>query len=412
MQRMRALLVSFGTLGDTQPFVSLAKYLSRRGHSVIVLGNGYYQAHAEEQGVAFKSILPAREYEDFISRLQALTMKDRALWGLRKLLESMPRVSDLLAELHEPGNTVVVAQSWVFGARVAQERLGLPMATVNLMPLAFGRAAMGGRGSRVLKWALDWGYGVVSDWIFARKINSYRARFDLRPTRQILQRWCFSPQLVIAFYPPWFAQPEENWPDQLIIPGFPLEDDDQHGSRLPADVEAFLRAGDPPLVFCQSSFRKEESFFAESIAVARRLGKRAMLLGSDRGSFPDFSPQGIEHFGFVPFAALLPRSAALIHHGGIGTAALALRAGVPQVTVPRHPGQADISRRLARLGLSAHITLKRYRAEFIASELDELLRSETVKRRCRQFAEMCRGEAALLQACEALESLWAKHQTG
>lgn len=409
---MRALLVCLGSLGDTQPFVSLAKCLSRRGHSVVVLGNGYYQAHAEEQGVAFTSILHAREYEDFIFRLHALTRKDRALWSFRKLLESMPRVCDLLAELHEPGNTVVVAQSWVFGARVAQERLGLPMATVSLVPMAFGREGTGGRGSRVLKWALECGYGVVGDWIFARKINSYRARFDLPPTRQILRRWCFSPQLVIAFFSPWFAQPEENWPDQLITPGFPLEDDDQHASRLPADVGAFLREGDPPLVFCQSSFRKEESFFAESIAVARRLGRRAMLLGSNRGSFPDFSPQGIGHFGFVPFAALLPRSAALIHHGGIGTAALALRAGVPQMTVPHNPGQADISRRLARLGLSAHVPRKRYRAEFIAPALDELLRSDAVKRRCSQFAEMCRGEAALLRACEALESLWAKHRTG
>jgi rhamnosyltransferase subunit B len=411
MQRMRALLVCLGALGDTQPFISLAKTLSRRGHSVVVLGNGYYQARAEEQGVAFKSILHAEEYEDIMFRQHTLTLRELASWLFRKVLESMPRVCDLLAELHEPGNTVVVAQPWVFGARVAQERLGLPMATVNLMPILFGLVGKGGRSFPVLKRTLDWGFDVVSDWIFARKINAYRARFGLPPTRQIMRGWCLSPQLVIDFFPPWFAQPEENWPDRLILPGFPLEHDDQHAKELTADVEAFLREGDPPLVFCQSSFRQEGSFFTESIAVARRLGRRAMLLSSDRGYIPEFLPEGIEYFGFVPLTALLPRSAALIHHGGIGTVALALRAGVPQMTVPLKSGQADISRRLARLGVSAHIHLKRYRADIIAPKLDELLRSQAVKRQCSRFAEMCRGEAALVRACEALESLWAEHRT-
>jgi UDP:flavonoid glycosyltransferase YjiC (YdhE family) len=247
----------------------------------------------------------------------------------------------------------------------------------------------------------------VSDWIFARKINAYRARFDLPPTRQILSRWCFSPQLVIAFFPPWFTHPEKNWPDRLILPGFPLEHDDQQTNRLTTDVEAFLGEGDPPLVFCQSSFRPEKSFFTESIAVARRMGRRAILLCSDRNPIPQFLPKGIGYFGFVPLAALLPRSAALIHHGGIGTVALALLAGVPQMTVPHNPGQADISRRLTRLGLSAHIHRKRYRADIIASILDGLLRSEAVKRQCSRFAKMC----ALERACDALESLHAEHNT-
>jgi rhamnosyltransferase subunit B len=409
---MHTLLGCLGALGDTQPFISLAKTLVRRGHSVVVLGNGYYQTRAEEQGVVFKSIFQAEEYEEFMLQRHPLTLRrERFFWLFRKLMESMPRVCDLLAELHEPGNTVVVAQPWVFGARVAQERLGLPMATVNLQPMLFGLVGKRGRRFPVLKRALDWGFDVVSDWIFARKINAYRAQFGLPPTRQIMRGWCLSPQLVIDFFPPWFAQPEENWPERLILPGFPLEHEDQHANELTADVEAFLRAGDPPLVFCQPSFWQEESFFTESIAVARRLGRRAMLLSTDRKHIPEFLPVGIGYFGFVPLAALLPRSAALIHHGGIGTVALALRAGVPQMTVPFNPDQVDNSRRLARLGVSANIHSKRYRADIIAPKLDELIRSQAVKHQRSRFAEMCRSEVALIRACEALELLWTEHRT-
>ena len=408
---MRILLVCLGALGDTQPFVSLAKTLSHRGHSVVVLGNGYYQALAEEQGVVFKSILDAQEYADIMRRQNTITLRERTSWGFRKLMESMPKVYDLLAELHEPGNTVVAAQPWVFGARVAQERLGLPLATVNLQPILFGLLGQGNRRFPVLKRALDRGSDLVSDLILARRINAYRARFGLAPTRQILRGWCLSPQLVIDFFPPWFAQPEGNWPDRLILPGFPLEHDDRQANKLTADVEAFLRDGDPPLVFCQSSFWQEGSFFTESIAVAQRLGRRAMLLSSDHRHIPESLPEEIGYFGFVPLAALLPRSAALIHRGGIGMVALALRAGVPQMTVPLKSGQADICRRLARLGVSAHVHLKRYRADIIAPKLDELIRSKAVKRQCSRFAEMCRSEVALIKACEALESLGAEHRT-
>jgi UDP:flavonoid glycosyltransferase YjiC (YdhE family) len=378
---------------------------------VVVLGNGYYQARAEEQGVVFKSILHAEEYENIMFRLHTITLRELSFWFYRKLMESMPRVCDLLAELHEPGNTVVVAQPWVFGARVAQERLGLPMATVNLMPILFGLLGNGSRRFSVLKRTLFWGFDVVSDWIFARRINTYRARFGLPPTRKIIRGWCLSPQLVIDFFPPWFAMPEGNWPDRLILPGFPQEHDDQHANDLSADVEAFLREGDPPLVFCQSSFWQEESFYTKSIDIARRLERRAMLLSSDRRHIPESLPEGIGYFGFVPLASLLPRSAALIHNGGIGTAALALRAGVPQMTIPLKSGQADICRRLARLGVSAHIHLKRYRADIVAPKLDELIRSQAVKRQCNRFADLCRGEAALVRASEALESLWAEHRT-
>jgi UDP:flavonoid glycosyltransferase YjiC (YdhE family) len=408
---MRILLACLGALGDTQPFVSLAKILTERGHSVVVLGNGYYQAGAEKQGVVFKSILEAEEFADILLRQSTISSWKRTSWGLRKLMESMPMVYDLLAELHQPGNTVVAAQPWVFGARVAQEQLGLPLATVNLQPILFGLLGPGKRRFPVLKRALDRGADIVSDLILARKINAYRARFGLAPARQILRGWCLSPQLVIDFFPPWFAQPQGNWPDRLILPGFPLEHDDRQTKKLTADVEAFLRAGDPPLVFCQSSFWQDEHFFTESVALARRLGQRAILLSSDNRYIPESLPEEIRYFGFVPLAALLPRSAALIHRGGIGTVALALRAGVPQMTVPLKSGQADICRHLARLGVSAHVPLKRYRADIIAPQLEALLHSKTVKRQCRRFAEMCRNEMALVKACEALESLGAEHRS-
>jgi UDP:flavonoid glycosyltransferase YjiC (YdhE family) len=215
---------------------------------------------------------------------------------------------------------------------------------------------------------------------------------------------------VIDFFPPWFAQPEGKWPDRLILPGFPLEDDRQT-NNLTAEVEAFLKAGDPPLVFCQSSFWQDKSFFTESVDLVRRLGQRAILLGSDNRFIPESLPEEIRYFGFVPLAALLPRSAALIHCGGIGTVALALRAGVPQMTVPLKSGQADICRHLARLGVSAHIPLKQYRADFSAPKLEALLHSKAVKRQCSRFAEMCRSEMALIKACEALESLGAEHRS-
>jgi UDP:flavonoid glycosyltransferase YjiC (YdhE family) len=107
----------------------------------------------------------------------------------------------------------------------------------------------------------------------------------------------------------------------------------------------------------------------------------------------------------VPLSTLLPRAAAIVHHGGMGTLGQALAAGIPQVTVPVILDQFDNSRRLFRLGVSANVRSAAYRPARIARVLRGLLESPEVAERCRHYAaRMCEGRP-FEKVCRAIERL-------
>jgi UDP:flavonoid glycosyltransferase YjiC (YdhE family) len=146
-------------------------------------------------------------------------------------------------------------------------------------------------------------------------------------------------------------------------------------------------------------------YFAACVEVAKRLGRRAVLLTAHAQQLPRSLPRGIRHFGFVPLSKLLPRAAALVHHGGIGTIGQALAAGVPQLTVPMILDQFDNSRRLLRLGVSANVRAAAYRPATVARLLRELLEAPEVAARCRHYAALSRDDKPFEKVCLALEQL-------
>ena len=111
-----------------------------------------------------------------------------------------------------------------------------------------------------------------------------------------------------------------------------------------------------------SAMRHAQEFFAESVAACQRLGRRGLLLTRFAEQVPTDLPETIRHLEYVPFSRVLPRAAALVHHGGIGTTAQALAAGIPQLVMPLAHDQPDNAARLERLGVGRTIAPRRYRA--------------------------------------------------
>jgi UDP:flavonoid glycosyltransferase YjiC (YdhE family) len=173
-------------------------------------------------------------------------------------------------------------------------------------------------------------------------------------------------------------------------------------------LDAFLAEGDPPLLFSQgSAVRDVRDFFAVSAQVAQQLGRRAVFLTPHAEQIPPSLPPGVRYFGFVPFR-LPKRAAAHIHHGGVGTIAYTLAAGIPQLTVPITPlDQPDNCWRLARLGVSDIVRPRQYKVAHVVRKLKGLLESPTVAERCRFYAAKCHADKPLDNFCEALEELHA-----
>jgi UDP:flavonoid glycosyltransferase YjiC (YdhE family) len=391
------------------PFVGLGAALRARGHDVTVIGSGAGVAAVRQEGLGYVDLdgpearreLSAPDATGARSRALLSSLGPHAVWHMRGAYR-------LLAERYEPGETVVVAPSWLFGARIAQEKLGVPLATVHLQPLLFGSAH---DPTGPLRWAPRWGVRLVNalverlvDWGLAPAINAFRAELRLPPVRRQVMRWWRSPELVIGFFPEWFSAPQPDWPSQALLAGFPLYDAPR--ASVSPGLEQFLASGDPPLVFTQASVvRDDKGYFEAAVEIAHSLGRRAVFLTAHPEQVPRPLPPDIGYFGFVPLSALLPRAAALVHHGGMGALGQALAAGVPQLTVPRVLDQFDNSRRLLRLGVSANVRASAFRPARVARLLRGLLESPAVAARCRHYAARQRAETPFATACLALERL-------
>ena len=278
--------MALGSAGDVHPVVGVASALQARGHRVTVATNPQFEPLVRRVGLEFEPIGTAAE-------LRA-AMEDPDLWhptrGLKfmvdyLLLPHLDRLFDLAAAFAEQADSVVVAPCTALGARVAQEKLGIHLVTFHLQPAVLrsmhdtpvlGPWQLGRWAPRPLKrlqfQLADW---LLIDRLINRGLTGFRARHGLAPVRHVADRWWHSSERVIGLFPDWFAPQQPDWPPQVVLTGFPLWDERGY-SPVPADLEAFLAAGTPPIVFTPgSAMLHAHEFFGEAVAACRLLGAAA-----------------------------------------------------------------------------------------------------------------------------------------
>lgn len=410
------LLMPVGSHGDVHPYIALGHALQVRGHDVTVITSAYFAPLAQKAGLPFVGLGTVEDYHACIDHPD-LWHPGRAVGVVLRFgaLPWMRPAYQLIADRRAPGRTVVVSSLLGFGPRLAQEKLGVPLLSLHLqpsilyskhappeLPLTLARPWFPRWGKRLLFWA---GFRFVVDRAAAPGVNAFRAELGLPPVRDVLNRWAHSPQGGVGLFPDWFAPPQPDWPPHVTLSSFPLFD--EAGLAAPAaDLERFLAAGEPPVVFTPGSANKHaHAFFAAGLDACRRLGRRALLLTRFAGHLPPRLPDGAAHFDYAPFSQVFPRAAAVVHHGGIGTTAQALAAGVPQLIMPMAHDQPDNAAHLMRLGVARALLPRAFRGPAVARALEELLGSPKVAQRCGALAERLRGGDALGPVCQAVERL-------
>jgi rhamnosyltransferase subunit B len=409
------LLIPVGSAGDVHPFVALGLALRDRGHRVTVITSAYFEQLVRKAGLDFVGLGSAEQFESVLLHPDSWHPRRGFQvvfqWGV---LPWMRPLYDLVVERYVPGETVVAASVLAFGARLAQEKLGVPMVSVELQPamLRSGHQAPVLPGMFLPDWmpaavkrlAFWLGDLLVIDPVVAPATNAVRAELGLPPVRRLLNQWWHSPQRIIGLYPPWYAPPQPDWPPQLVLTGFPLFDE-RGLTEAPPEVHDFLDRG-PPLVFTAgSAMRQGHAFFTTAAEACRLLGRRGLLVTRFPEQLPAPLPEGVRHCAYIPFSQLLPRSAALVHHGGIGTTAQALAAGIPQLVMPMSHDQPDNAARVERLGVGRSLPPQRFKAPAVARLLGELVNAPDVAARCREVAGRFHGVDPLGESCRLIEEL-------
>lgn len=253
-------------------------------------------------------------------------------------------------------------------------------------------------------------------WVDARLIdaatlptlNEDRRAHGLPPVTRFVEHLHASAQASVTLFPAWFGEARPDWPSPLTCGSFVLHDPGADDA-LPGPVRAFLDAGAPPVVVTAGTGQiHAAAFFSAALEASCRAGRRALLLTPERAQVPAVLPVGSLWHGYVPLARLLPDAAAIVHHGGIGTVAEALRAGTPQLVVPWAYDQFDNGARVRALGAGQMSTCASRRPRRLAPALHALLADDAVRRRCREIAARFNGEAEALRLREVIDTILAR----
>ncbi len=153
----------------------------------------------------------------------------------------------------------------------------------------------------------------------------------------------------------------------------------------------------------ESARARQHTILRSAIEACQLLGQRGILLTQHPEQLPAQLPQGIQHFTYVPFSTVLPRALALVFHGGIGTTAQAIAAGIPQVIRPMAYDQPDTAARVEKLGIGVSLDPKKFNASSLAEKLNNLITSQAVLDRCKFLADKIHPEQALTDTCAIIE---------
>lgn len=398
---MNILIATIGSHGDVHPFVAIARVLRQRGHRVTLFAPQSFQPLAERQDLQFVGIGTEEEFR----RIESNPDLWHPMRGFSVIAQGLSQLNEplyrALAEKNIPGETVLVLSTLALGGRIAQEKFDIPAVSVHLSPGCFRsvitppvwgrfpvRAGMR-RWNRFWYWFAD---TLVLDRLTAGPLNSFRATLGLPPVKSVFGKWLHSPQRVIGLFPDWFSPRQSDWPAQTVLTGFPLYDESD-AVGVDSNLEKFLNEGPPPIVFTPgSAMRHGRRFFGEAVAACAQLGRRGLFLSRHSENFPPGLPNKILAVNYAPFSSVLPRSAAVVHHAGIGTCAQSLAAGIPQLAMPMSHDQFDNADRLKRLGVGSDLPAKKFTAVGAAEKLTGILDNPRVAGACLDIKNRLAGE--------------------
>lgn len=409
------IVVALGTTGDVHPFLGIAAALQKRGHAVTFLANEHFEEMALRVGVAFHPAGRVADYEAAVA--------NPALWDSKRGFEvvwrcvapAMKASYDFIRRMAASSECVVVAHPLAVGAGLARERLrdtclvAAYLAPANLRschePWHMGPVRVPNfLPHQVTRWLWKGMDALFVHPVVLPGLNALRKELGLASVHSFAEYVYGMPDLAITLFPDWFARPQPDWPHRLQRGDFLLFDSHGDGG-LPKALEEFLHDGEPPIVFTPGSgMRHGAEFFRTSLSACLHLDKRAVFLTSHAAQIPAKLPRTVKWFEYIPFRPLLQRAAALVHHGGIGSSAEAMRAGIPQLVMPMAHDQFDNAARVEDLGVGLRIERGRYDVHTVIGKLSALLRSQAVRDRCRKIAARFHDMHPADGVCQLIEN--------
>lgn len=405
----KIVLSAWGTRGDCQAITTVGGALAQRGHDVVLAAPGFMEPEATRLGVGFRALGddPLAWFEEKPNRRQAdprRTLPAMLRLFARQVDGQFASLSDVVA-----GADAVVGQALSYAAPTVAESLDVPYVylspnvfffdSVHHPSLGINRAGMPAWVNR-LTWKQ---FSVTYNVMFRRKINRHRAQRGLPPITDARTHVFDAARTVAILDPELYPVPVDVALPQPPVGSIPVPSD---GVAVDEETQAFLD-GPGPLVlvdFGSMPDRDPRSTSAAIVSASRAAGARVILSAGWAGLGEGVSGPHVHVVRGLPHSLVLPHVDAFVHHGGVGTAATAARAGVPQVVVPHGYDQHASARRLRDAGVATEpLPRRRLDATTLADRLVVATTDIEMRARAREIGEAIASRDALGSTVSAIE---------
>ncbi len=414
MSFKKIAIATIGSLGDVHPAMALALELQARGHEVRFASLEPCRQIIQQAGITFYPLRPnVLDDPKLMEQMMHPVKGPKVIF--RQLL--IPALRETYEDLMKAvaGSDLLIAGETVFPASLVAEKTGIPWIFFALQPASFFSiydppvlanapylAQFRFLGPGVVKLFKKFAKFISRSWV--EPIHQLRKELGLSYQPYPLFESKYSPDLVLALFSKVLGAPQPDWAPQTQITGFTFYDRLSPNDSLPSELKEFLEVGEPPVVFTLGSaaVKTAGDFYTQSVEVAKQLSCRAVFLIGDQqlSNLPD----EMIAVKYAPYSKIFPGAAAVVHQGGVGTTAQALRAGVPMLVVPYSHDQPDNAARIVRLGVGRTISRKQYKLNRVVKELQILLSNPEYKTKALEIKQILQTEDGVKTACDAIES--------
>lgn len=418
---MKLTILTIGSRGDIQPLIPLALALRDAGYTITIATHEVYRDLIRGYGLDFaliegnpQAILEGESGQEW------LETGDNPLKMFAKMRElATPMIHDMTLQVIDAcqsADAVIFSTLSFYPLIAAYEKLDVKLIAFHLVPIHPTRAFPMSMMPDLPDWLpmdslynrFSYEVGFWLNWrLFKDPINHTRQQLlGLPPLPLSFNQMLREPNPTLYGYSPHVIPRPADWDSAIHVTGYWFMDDPDW--TPPQHLTDFLDAGSAPVYigFGSMTNRDPKSRTEIVLSALEKTGQRGILLSGWGGIHAEDLPEHVCLIDSAPHSWLFPRMRAVVHHGGAGTTAAGLRAGVPSVLVPHFADQPFWGRQVHKLGVGPKpIPRAKLTADTLANAIAQAVSNEVMQGKARDLGEKIYAEDGVGNAVEAIQKI-------
>lgn len=414
-------IVASGSRGDVQPYVALGQGLRLAGYHVRLIASENFQALATEAGLDFCSTGESIEAITQSEEWRKVTESGNFLSILAKMQSEMKQRAGKMAQqmpaFLEGSDLILTGMGGIGGVFTLAEALQIPLMQAYVFPFTptsefpaplVPRLPLGGLVNRLsfhITRQMFWQTSKISDRLTRQMLGigkgSFWGPYASLNRRRVPALYGYSQHVL--------PRPHD-WPEHHHVTGYWFLDASP-GWTPPSDLVDFLSTGEPPVYigFGSMGNRNPEEVGAIALEALQRSGQRGILASGWGGIKASNLPDTVQLIESIPHTWLFPRMAAVVHHGGAGTTAAGLRAGIPAIIIPFMGDQPFWGQRVADLHVGTlPIPRKKLTGQRLAEAITQAVSDAALRQQARELGNKIRAEDGIANVVSVVNGVLQK----